>query len=186
MNILLVEDSSGFALPIKTELEARGYLVVWVIGAVRVLDSKLVGILAHPGAQPFSDSWDNDSSRLDEVNLREVNLALVDGGLVGPINSGEAIVPHLVANKILCIAITGGGAGNTVLMSAGAHMGLPKEFVVVALRKGALNPAVAIKRPKVAARRLVAFTAKMRSRLVRSNARGRRIALGIPVLDNTP
>ncbi len=183
MNILLIEDAAGFAKPIAAELSLLGHTVAWIVGVFEQQPTRVTGILADPHAQLLQESWNGDASRLVTLTLSDVDLALVDGGLVGPIDSGEAIIPHLVANDIICVAISGGGAGNTVLLNAGAQMGLPKEFVVVALRKGVLNPTNALKRPKATAGRLVTFAATMRAKIVRARARGRRVVLGFPVLD---
>lgn len=141
MKILLIEDMAGFADPMRQQLEARGHEVTWIIGAESVGADRLKGILAGKDATPMSDQWDGDSSRLIEVVYSNFELALVDGGLIGPVKSGEPIVKALTHAGIPSIAITGGGAGTALLVAAGAVAGLPKELVVLAIKGDALVPA---------------------------------------------
>lgn len=140
MKILLIEDMAGFAGPMRQQLEARGHQVTWIIGAESVGADRLKGILASKDAEPMSDKWDGDSSRLIELVFGDFELALVDGGLIGPVDRGEPIVKALSQAGIPTVAISGGGAGNPVLIEAGAIVGMPKELVVVAINEGVLQP----------------------------------------------
>lgn len=183
MNILLIEDMAGFAQPIKACLEAMGHGVTWIIGAKELKANQVVGILASRRAQPMDDSWDGDASRLVTVELGDIDLALVDGGLIGPIKNGWDIVPTLVANGIVCVAISGGGGGNPELEKAGARLSVPKELVVRALKDGVLDLRKALVRPATVARRLRAFTTGLRSQLLGARKCGGRINLGFPILN---
>ncbi|MBA3856696.1 MAG: hypothetical protein C0507_07265 [Cyanobacteria bacterium PR.3.49] len=145
MKILLIEDTAGFADPMRQQLEARGHQVTWIIGAKTLGADRLTGILAGKDATPLEDKWDDDSSRLIEVVFSDFELALVDGGLIGPVDSGEPIVKALTKAGLPAIAITGGGTGNPVLIAAGALAGLPKEFVVLAIKGDVLVPADIVK-----------------------------------------
>jgi hypothetical protein len=183
MNILLIEDMAGFAQPVKACLEAMGHGVTWIIGAKELKKNQVVGILASRRAQPMDDSWDGDASRLVTVELDDIEIALVDGGLIGPIKNGWDIVPTLVADGIVCVAISGGGCGNPQLEKSGALLSVPKEFVVRALEDGVLDLRNVLVRPATVARRLRAFTTGLRSQLLRARKRGRRIDLGFPILN---
>lgn len=184
MNILLVEDMAGFALPITACLESMGHTVTWIIGATELRKKQVVGILASANADPMNDTWDGDKSRLLAVDLAGYDLALVDGGLVGPIKDGWDIVPTLVANRIVCVAISGAGGGNPSLMKSGCRLDLPKEFVVLALRRGVLDPMEALVIPESVSGELEAFTTRLRSLVSRAVARKHRIDLGYPVLNS--
>ena len=139
MKVLLIEDSAAFAGPIKQELAARGYDSTWIVGAQRLENGRIVGILPNPSADPMEDSWDGNLARLIDIDPTNFDIALSDGGLCGPVKDGVDFVRFLSALNIPSIAITGGGAGNGRLIDAGASDGLPKEFVVLALRSGQLN-----------------------------------------------
>jgi hypothetical protein len=141
MKILLIEDMAGFADPMRQQLEARGHEVTWIIGAESVGADRLKGILAGKDATPLTDQWDGDTSRLIEVVYSDFALALVDGGLIGPVSSGGPIVTALTQAGVPAIGISGGGAGNPPLIEAGAIAGLPKEHVVLAIKEGVLDPA---------------------------------------------
>lgn len=141
MKILLIEDMAGFAVPMRQQLEARGHEVTWIIGAESVGADRLKGILASKDAAPLTDQWDGESSRLVEVVYSDFALALVDGGLIGPVDSGATIVKALAKAGVPAIGISGGGAGNPPLIEAGAITGLPKEHVVLALKEEVLVPA---------------------------------------------
>jgi hypothetical protein len=184
MHILLIEDMSGFALPIKACLEAMGHSVTWVIGVAKLRKNQVVGILASANAEPLMDSWDGETSRLLTVKLRGVDLALVDGGLAGPIKNGWDIVPTLVANGIVCVGISGAGGGNPSLKKSGAKLNVPKEFVILALRHAALNPSEAVAKSARASRQLTAFSERLRSITQRRLARKRRVDLGFPILNS--
>lgn len=162
MRMLLVEDMAGFGLPIKKELEARGHTVTWIIGAQQLQTEKLIGILADKNASPMEDSWSGDLTRLVEVDLSGFKLAFVDGGLIGPVHDGAAIIPTLVANRIVCVAISGGGAGNQSLLNAGARFGIPKELVLLALRTGGFSPSAALFRRKHCNEQLERWLARVR------------------------
>lgn len=182
MNILLVEDMAGFAQPIKACLEALGHSVTWIIGAVSVSGSQVTGILPGENASPLADSYDGDASRHVAIDARRFQLALVDGGLIGPISCGWDIVPALVTGGAVVVAISGGGGNNPQLEKAGATVLLPKEFVVVAIRAGLLEPGQTVALPGRVNQRLQAFVAEMRSQVFHALARKERIDLGYPVL----
>jgi len=182
MNILLIEDMAGFALPIKACLEAMGHSVIWIIGAAGLRKNQVVGILASANAKPLDDSWDGEPSRLLTVELKRIDLALVDGGLIGPFKNGWDIVPTLVANGIICVGISGGGGGNPSLTKSGARLDVPKEFVILALRHAALNLGEALVQPAQVASRLTEFTMRLQSLMERASAHKRRLDLGFPIL----
>lgn len=184
MRILLIEDMAGFAKPIQEFLEAAGHAVTWVTGATRLDATSLTGILASPDADPLTDNWDGDASRLVAVDLAGFELALVDGGLIGPVKDGAEIVPHLVAQGITCVAISGGGAGNPRLTAAGASAALPKELVILALRHSRLNPMELLQEPDRAAASLRAFVERLHTLADRMRKHGRRLDYGFPVLKN--
>lgn len=182
MNILLIEDAAGFAVPIQQALEARGHKVTWFVGATSVGKGRLVGILASPNAEPFEDTFDGDESRLKDVNLADFDLALVDGGLIGPVNAGTVFVAALAEAKVPSIAISGGGAGNPPLIASGAVAGVPKEYVVRAVEGGHLDIKLPLKAPKRLAKRLESFTCELRSKVLEARQQGERLDLGYPAL----
>lgn len=181
MNILLIEDSAGFAIPIKEQLEARGHTVTWIIGAASIADGHARGIVTGPEANPFSDEWrEGETDRLIDVDLRGFDAALVDGGLVGPVNKGEVFVRALTTLGVPCIAITGGGAGNPVLQSAGAQAGVPKEFVLWSIRDGAMDLANLKREPARVARRLLTKAVALRRKAALAAKSGRPFDFGYP------
>ncbi|GEM_PF-1700290 len=182
MKILLVEDMAGFGLPIKEELEASGHTVTWIIGAQRLQPDRITGILASKNARPMEDSWGGDPTRLIEIDLSGFELAFVDGGLIGPIHDGSAIVPTLVARGIVCCAITGGAAGNHLLLDAGAQFGMPKELVLLALRTGAFAPRAAVSHRKRAGQRLARWVARTHREREQANRQGRHFDTGFACL----
>ena len=185
MNILLIEDMAGFAVPMRQQLEARGHQVTWIIGAESIGTDRLKGILASKDAEPMSDKWDGDSSRLIEVFFGDFELALVDGGLIGPVDKGEPIVKALSQAGLPAVAITGGGAGNPVLLAAGAIAGLPKEFVVLALKDNVLVPdeIAKDKDQERLSSRFDCFAREMREKAGQVKKAGSKFDFGYPVLD---
>jgi len=182
MKVLLIEDSPCFARPIKGALEAAGHAVTWIIGAERVEAHQVIGILPGHDAPPTVDSWDGDASRLVAVGLSDIDFALIDGGLAGPVKCGADIIPTLVDSGILCAGISGAGAANPLLTEAGARLALPKEYVVLALRAGVLNLPAASEQPEQVAEALRQFTDELRSRHFQSRKGGQRLDLGYPDL----
>lgn len=181
MKILLIEDSAGFAIPIKEQLEARGHNVTWIIGGASITDGHARGILSGPKATPFSDEWaEGETDRLVDVDLRGFDAALVDGGLEGPVNKGEVFVQALTTLGVPCIAITGGGTGNPVLIKAGAKAGVPKEFVLWSIRDGSMDLANLKRDPKSVARRLVTKAVSLRKKAALAAKSGRPFDFGYP------
>ncbi|HEY9787049.1 MAG TPA: hypothetical protein V6D17_16775 [Candidatus Obscuribacterales bacterium] len=182
MKILLIEDMAGFAVPIRQALEARGHAVVWIIGATRVDEDKVIGILASPDAQPLNDSWNGDGSRLIEVTLADFELALVDGGLIGPVNSGVPFVSALSRIGVPAICITGGGAGNPPLIAAGASCGLPKEHVLLSIVEDLLPPPRPRQGLKRYAKRLSRFSQELRRKAEAARQRKEKFDYGYQAL----
>lgn len=185
MKILLIEDMAGFAGPMRQQLEACGHQVTWIIGAESIGADRLKGILASKDAEPMSDKWDGDSSRLIEVVFGDFELALVDGGLIGPVDSGEPIVKALSQAGIPTVAISGGGAGNPVLIKAGAVVGMPKEFVVLALKDAVLVPEELAKDKdqERLSSRFDCFVREMREKAAAAKKAGGKFDFGYPVLN---
>jgi hypothetical protein len=181
MRVLLIEDSAAFAGPIQLELAARGCDFTWIVGAQRLENGRIVGILPNPSADPYEESFDGDSSRLIDIDPLDYDIALCDGGLCGPVKDGLQFVGFLSALKVPCIAITGGGAGNPRLLQAGAVDGLPKEYVVLALRSGNLNLAKTI-RTHASSAALQKFCSGLRKRIL-NRPKGTQVSLGYPILD---
>lgn len=184
MKILLIEDMAGFADPMRQQLEARGHEVTWIIGAESVGADRLKGILAGKDATPMTDSWDGDSSRLIEVVYSDFALALVDGGLIGPVSSGAPIVKALTQAGVPAIGISGGGTGNPMLIAEGAIAGLPKEHVVLAIKGDVLVPAEVAndKDQERLSSRFVCFAQEMRDKAVKAKKAGEKFDYGYPVL----
>jgi hypothetical protein len=183
MKILLIEDMAGFATPIAQELQAQGHQVTWIIGATRIELNGLTGILASRDAQPMEDSWSGESDRLIEVAFEDFDCALVDGGLIGPCSSGAGFVEALTRFGVPCVSITGGGAGIKLLADSGAVAGLPKEFVVLALRHGTLDVSQAKSNALALERTLSGFCQEMRSQMQQVRKGGQRFVTGYPALD---
>jgi DNA-binding response OmpR family regulator len=182
MNVLLIEDSAAFAGPIQQELAARGHDFTWIVGAQRLENGRIVGIRANPSADPMGDVWDGDTARFIDIDPTKFDIALCDGGLCGPVNDGVKFVVFLSALNIPCIAITGGGAGNRRLLDAGAIDGLPKEFVVLALRSGELNLRKIIS-THASSLALQEFCSGLRQQFLQSRNTGNKLSLGYPILD---
>ena len=184
MNILLIEDMAGFAVPMRQQLEARGHQVTWIIGAESIGADRLKGILASKDAEPMSDKWDGDSSLLTEVVFGDFELALVDGGLIGPVDAGEPIVKALSQAGVPTVAISGGGAGNPVLIKSGAIVGMPKELVVLALKDEVLVPAEIAKNEdqERLSSRFDCFVREMREKAGQVKQAGGKFDYGYPVL----
>lgn len=184
MKILLIEDMAGFADPMRQQLEARGHEVTWIIGAESVGADRLKGILAGKDATPLTDQWDGDSSRLIEVVYSNFELALVDGGLIGPVDHGDTIVKALAQAGIPAIGISGGGAGNPPLIEAGAVAGMPKEHVVLAIKEDVLVPAEIAndKDYKRLSSRLDCFARETREKAGKAKQAGGKFDYGFPVL----
>lgn len=181
MNVLLIEDSAAFAIPIQQELAARGHDYTWIVGAQRLENGRIVGIRPNPSADPLGDAFDGDESRLVEIDPTEFDIALSDGGLCGPVDDGYQFVKFLTALHVPCIAITGGGAGNARLIEAGAVDGLQKEFVVLALRSGKLNLYQSV-RSLATSLTLKCFCDDLRQQILNKTS-GKKILLGYPLLD---
>lgn len=182
MNVLLIEDSAAFAVPMQQELQALGHQFTWIVGAQRLENGRIVGIQANPSADPMGDAWDGDDNRLIEIDPTSFDVVLCDGGLCGPVNDGEKFVEFLKGFDIPCIAITGGGAGNPRLLQAGAVDALPKEFVVLALRSGKLNLA-RVSRMHAASLALATFCSALRLQVLQTRSSGHPLTLGYPILD---
>jgi len=182
MNVLLIEDSAAFAIPIQQELAKRGHVYTWIVGAQRLENGRIVGIRANPSADPMGDAFDGDVSRLVEIDPTQFDIALCDGGLCGPVNDGVKFVAFLTKLNVPCIAITGGGAGNDRLFEAGAIDGLQKEFVVLALRTGKLNlcESAGSLATSIA---LKSYCDGLRQQVLERRTSGNRLVLGIPLLD---
>jgi hypothetical protein len=164
MNILLIEDMAGFGQPIQAHLEALGHSVTWVIGVESIAGSRLTGILCGPDATALTDEYNGEPERLVQVDLSQIQLALVDGDFFG-LKNGDVVVPHLVRNNIVCVAISAGG-GNASLLKAGARVALSKEYVVVSLRSKQFDPELAVRIPETVNRRLAAYTALVRAEIL--------------------
>jgi len=182
MKILLIEDMSGFAKPIKEFLEAKGHIVTWVIGATSLDSNRMIGITASPAATAMEDSWDGNAARLVDLDLVGFELALVDGGLIGPVNDGIDFVRALSALGVVCVAISGAGAGNPRLLQAGARIDVPKEFVILAFRAQRLDPTSAVTDPEGTARAVRSHTEALRAEVHLSRQRQERFDYGIPFL----
>jgi hypothetical protein len=182
MNVLLIEDSSAFAIPIQQELAQCGHDYTWIVGAQRLENGRIVGIRANPSADPMGDAFDGDITRLVEIEPRDFDIALCDGNLCGPVNDGFKFVEFLTAMDVPCIAITGGGAGNKYLNKAGAIDGLQKEFVVLALRSGTLNLQQCIC-SSTTSEALKAYCDGLRQQYFDGRTSGNKLVLGIPLLD---
>lgn len=182
MNVLLIEDSAAFAIPIQQELASRGHNSTWIVGAQRLESGCIVGILPDPSADPLGDAYEGDVSRLVEIDPSQYDIALCDGGLCGPVKDGVSFVKYLTALNVPCIAITGGGAGNNCLLDVGAVDGLPKEFVVLALRSNRLNLCDYV---QLAASSLPlrAYCDSLRKQMLSGRSSGSKLMLGIPYFD---
>jgi len=182
MKILLIEDTAGFAVPIRQQLEARGHQVTWIVGAEKLGTKRLTGILTGKNATPLLDEWDGDASRLVEIVYSDFELALVDGGLIGPCDSGEKIVKALTKAGLPAVAITGGGTGNPLLTAAGARQGLPKELVVLAIKGDVLLPAEVVqdKDQERLSSRFDCFVQEMRGKAAEARKAGTKFDYGYP------
>lgn len=189
MKILLVEDMAGFARPIRDELTSHGYEVTWIIGAARIEQDRIVGIVASPSLEGMNpDTWNGEQDRLVEIAAADVDLALLDGDVFGPVRKGEAFAQFLTARGVRCISITGGGAGAEVMAQAGCIASVPKQFVLLSLRKAALVPERVVsvashKSPVVVARSLKRFSDRMRRDYCAASTAHRRFSTGFPMLD---
>lgn len=182
MNVLLIEDSSAFAIPIQQELARCGHDYTWIVGAQRLENGRIVGIRANPAADPMGDAFDGDVTRLIEIDPSVFDIALCDGELCGPVKDGIKLVEFITAMHTPCIAITGGGTGNKCLFKAGAVDGLPKEFVVLALRSGNLNLQQFVCSSSTSPA-LKAYCDGLRQQYHDGRASGQRLVLGIPFFD---
>lgn len=182
MKILLIEDMAGFADPMRQQLEARGHQVTWIVGAEKLGTKRLKGILAGKNRTPLTDEWDGDTSRLIEVVFNDFELALVDGGLIGPVDSGAKIVKALTKAGLPAIAITGAGAGNPLLIAAGALAGLPKEFVVLAINADVLVLAQVVhdNDQERLSSRFDCFVQEMRGKAAEARQSGSKFDFGYP------
>jgi len=108
----------------------------------------------------------------------------VDGGLIGPVNSGVPFVKALTQAGLPVVGISGGGAGNPPLLAAGAYVGLPKEFVVLALKGGVLVPAEVAKDKDQhrLSSRFDCFVHEMRGKADEARQAGKKLDYGYPVL----
>ncbi len=184
MRVLLIEDMAGFAQPIQLVLQDHGHHVTSIIGAERLDKDHILGIVASTSAQPTQDSWDGDRARLIKLNASDFDIALVDGGLIGPVNDGVDFVRYLTSREVPCIAITCGGAGNERLLQVGAVGGLPKEFLVRALKDGYLDLEEARRKDSPSAFAMLPMhfaSARARARQCRSC--GEKFLWGYPLFD---
>lgn len=186
MKILLIEDMAGFADPMRQQFEACGHQVTWIIGAESVGAERLKGILKGKDAGPMTDEWDGDSGRLIDVVYADFELALVDGGLIGPVSQGSAFVKALAQAGVPVIGISGGGAGNPGLIAEGALVGMPKELVILALKAGVLDPAdvVGDQDKERLSSRFDCFVREMREKAEKARAAKEKFDYGFPVLQS--
>lgn len=117
MNVLLIEDNCAKATEIVNAVQAAGHTCNWVTGMLQV-GEEATAILP--------------SGNTGTIRLREYEVALVDGCLVGELY-GWDIVPSLVRCGVICIGISGGGDFNPKLRQAGARLACPKERVIANL-----------------------------------------------------
>jgi len=183
MKVLLVEDMAGFAVPIRHELEAQGHKVTWIIGATRIDGDTVTGIKAGRHCKPLKDNWKGGKSRLVELKLSDFHLALVDGGLIGPVKYGVDFVRALKQANVATIAISGAGAGNPPLIEAGAVAGIPKEYVVLALRANALSPMRVLAAPTACKGKLDEYSQEVRREVCEAREHGEHFKYGYPALD---
>jgi hypothetical protein len=183
MNVLLIEDSNAFAIPIQQELAQCGHSCTWIVGAQRLENGRIVGIRANPSADPMGDDFDGDASRLIEIDPTQFDIALCDGELCKPVSQGSKFVQFLTAMHVPCIAITGGGTGNKLLKEAGAIDGLQKEFVVLALRSGTLNLQQCATCSVASSPTLKSYCDGLRQQYFDARKSGQKLVLGIPLLD---
>jgi hypothetical protein len=187
MNILLIEDMAGFARPIVQELTALGHNVTWIVGAERVEDNYLVGILASPGLDGFdSDSWNGEKERLVILDYTTIAVALVDGGLIKPVSEGTDFARALSSIGVPCISITGGGAGAGTMAEAGCFAALPKEYVLLAVRQNVLDFDSISGDPLKVAQALHAFSGSEHTLQLNARETRTRFVTGFAVLDGAP
>ena len=186
MKILLVEDMAGFARPIRDELQSHGYEVTWIIGAARIEQDRIVGIVASANVDGLEqDQWNGEPERLIDVPIASIDFALLDGDVIGPIAKGEEFAKHLTARGIRWISITGGGAGAEVMAQAGCIASIAKQFVILSVRKEALVPERVISRRSVSriATSLQHFNQQMKQDYCAARAEHRGFTTGFPILD---
>jgi hypothetical protein len=184
MNILLIEDMPGFARHIVKELQSQGHNVTWIVGAERVDGDYLIGILPTAGLDGFDfDVWNGETERLITVDFTTVEVALVDGGLIKPVDSGADFARPLSSFGVPCVSITGGGAGAQPMAEAGCCAALPKEYVLLALRRGVLDFDKLQRAPLLVAQALLDFTESSRSQQHQAYQGKSRFFTGFSVVD---
>lgn len=184
MNVLLMENSPGCGLQMKTELEKHGHTVTWIVGVAQLAEHQIVGLLPSPDPvnQLFGEEQDADLSRTIEIDLNEIDFAFCDARLLGPIKDGLRIVPALVANGIVCCASS--VAGNPPLMQAGTQVGINKLFVLRAMRGGVLDIEKVVVDPKRGQRELEAFETRDCAEMLKAHREHRRFVTGFQCLDS--
>jgi hypothetical protein len=184
MNVLLTENSPGCGAALKRELEAQGHKVIWIIGAVEIGPDRIIGILPcpNPATELYGEESDADVTRTVVINLDEINFALCDARLVGPIRDGSAVVKQLVARGIVCCATS--MAGNPTLQKAGAQLAICKMHCIRAMREGELSLEYAVAETESAARHLSWFEQLSHQDFQRARADGCRLPTGFPCIDN--
>jgi hypothetical protein len=185
MNILLIEDMAGLAIPMEKELQALGHSVTWIVGAQTVGTDYIVGIRASEGLEGLdADTWTEDQKdRLVLVDLATVDFALIDGGLIKPIDCGAVYARAISACGIPCVSITGAGAGAKFMSEAGCCAALSKEYVLLALRAEVVDFDQLRSDPQSAAQAMLSFIETTRAAHRQMNAQNIKFVSGFPVLD---
>lgn len=184
-SIMVIEDAAlfGDAIVESVRAVAEGLQVTRFVGVVSVDADKIVAIRPGPQATWDEDSFNGelDRDRLCYIQTTSVRIAFIDGGLVTGSLKGRDITLLLTQCGIVCIAITGSGAGNPPLLAAGASMGLPKELVVRATQAGVLVPADVLRDTVEVALRLKALVAELDQERRQAHEDGRRFDFGFDV-----
>lgn len=184
MNVLVVEDMPGFARPLCEELQSTGHVATWIVSATCVQESSLIGILGSRVTQDLdTDTWSGEQERLSEIPFNTIDVAFIDGQLLEPVSSGEVFAQALNEFGIPCISITGGGAGAATMSEAGCCAGLPKEYVLLALRSGCLSIEQFVSDPGATAEQLTCFTRTTREAHLEVRRMGEKFITHFPVLD---
>jgi hypothetical protein len=185
MNILLIEDMAGLAIPMEKELQALGHSVTWIVGAQTVGTDYIVGIRASEGLKGLErDTWTEDQQdRLVLVDLVTIDVAMIDGELIKPVSSGADYARALSACGIPCVSITGGNAGAKFMSEAGCCAALAKEYVLLGLRAGALDFDQLRSDPQGAAKAIESFCATTRAAHFKAHADKVKFVVGFPVFD---
>jgi hypothetical protein len=186
MNILLIEDMAGLAIPMEKELQALGHTVTWIVGAKTVDTDFIVGIRASEALEGLNDDhWTEvEVDRLVTIDLATIDVALIDGGLIKPISSGADYARAVSAFGIPCVSITGGGAGAGFMSDAGCCAALCKEFVLLALKAKVLDFDQLRADPQAAAQSMLSFNEQTRAAHRASSTQKLAFVTGFEVLDH--